>query len=100
VVLAASDEMIPEYVSKPAVLEFSAIAMRLAHRCHPSGHPAGTARVFITFAPDGHVRDARIEGEPIASAPVARCILDHARSIVIPKFEGAPFTLVRTVNMR
>ncbi len=94
------DETIPDYVSKPAVSYLTGVAIRRAQRCHPRGHAVGTAQLFITFAPNGYVSEARLEGEPLQSAPVASCILDQARSIRMPKFEGAPFTYVRTITMR
>ncbi len=97
---ATGDETIPDYVSKPEVLNLTGIAMRHAQGCHPRGHAVGTSQVFITFAPNGSVSDARVEGEPLASAPVGVCILDHARSIRIAKFEGAPFTVVQTITLR
>ena len=95
-----SDDGIPDYVSRPAVIHLTGIAIRRAQRCHPRGHAVGTARVFVTFAPNGTVSDARIDGEPLASAPVSRCILDHARSIRIARFNGEPFTYVPTVTLR
>lgn len=90
----------PPYVSAPVVQTFLDIARRRAERCHPEGHAVGTATMFVTFTPDGKVSEARLEGEPVASAPVARCILDHARAIRIPKFDGAPFTARQVVRMR
>jgi hypothetical protein len=60
----------------------------------------GTAQVYVTFAPNGRVVAARLEGEPLASAPVARCLLDQARSISLPKFEGEPFTIRQTITLR
>jgi hypothetical protein len=98
--VAEGEEAIPQYVSKPAVIHLTGIAIRRAQACHPSGHAVGTARVFVTFAPNGRVSDARLEGEPLASAPVARCILDHLRAIRMAKFNGEPFTFVRSITLR
>ena len=96
---AASEDTIPDYVSKPTLMLVTDVAIRRAQRCHPHGHAAGTARLFITLAPSGRVSDVRIEGEPVASAPVAGCILGRTRSIQIAKFEGAPFTYTRSITM-
>jgi hypothetical protein len=96
---AASDDTIPDYVSKSTLILVTDVAIRRAQRCHPHGHAAGTARLFMTFAPNGSVSDIRIEGEPVASAPVAGCILSRARSIRIAKFEGAPFTYAKSITM-
>lgn len=96
----SNGEDIPDYVAKANVQLMTDLALRRAQRCHPEGHAVGTAQVFITFAPNGSVTNARLEGEPVASAPVGRCILDHARSIRIAKFEGAGFTYVKSLIMR
>lgn len=93
-------DSIPDYVSKPALLHLGSIAIRRAEHCHPHGHAVGSARVFVTFAPTGRVSDARIEGEPVASAPVASCILGHAHAIRLAKFDGAPFTHELPITMR
>jgi hypothetical protein len=71
-----------------------------AERCDLWGRATGTAQLFITFAPSGFVMEARLSGEPIASAPVARCILHHARSISLPPFEGPAFTVSRKISLR
>jgi hypothetical protein len=96
---AAGDDTVPDYVSKPTLTLVTDVAIRRAQRCHPHGHAAGTARLFMTFTPNGRVTDVRIEGEPVASAPVAGCILDRVRSIRIAKFEGAPFTYTKSITM-
>jgi hypothetical protein len=56
--------------------------------------------VVFTFNATGRVEEARIEGEPIASAPVATCILTHARSVIIPKYVGPNFTVVQEITLR
>jgi hypothetical protein len=97
----ASDESgLPSYVDAPSVLYLTRVALRRAVHCHPLGHAVGTADVYITFAPSGVVSDARLEGEPLASAPVARCILESVRAIGARKFNGEPFTLHQTITLR
>ncbi len=97
---AASSFAIPSYVSEKVVLGRTEIQLRKAEACHPGGRAVGKAQVFLTFKPDGHVSEARIEGEPIASAPVAACILEHMRSTYVPKFDGAPFTIRQSIRLR
>lgn len=97
----ASTSGIPSYVSEPGVLFLTRVAIQRAERtCHRGGRAVGTAQVFATFMPNGRVSQARIEGEPIASAPVARCIKDQLFSVVIPKFEGASFTVSEPITLR
>ncbi|HMA96652.1 MAG TPA: hypothetical protein VKP30_28395 [Polyangiaceae bacterium] len=91
---------IPDYVNKPTLLFVSDVAVRRSQRCHPQGHAVGTAQLFVTFSPNGRVSAARLEGEPLASAPVAKCILSHARAIQMPKFKGQAFTHVISVTLR
>lgn len=91
---------LPDYVAKANVQAMTDLALRRAQRCHPNGHAVGTVQVFVTFAPNGSVTNARLEGEPVASAPVGRCILDYARSIRIAKFNGASFTYSKSLTMR
>lgn len=91
---------LPSYVSGAQVLASVGSVLHRAQRCHPGGHAVGTADVIITFGPKGHVTEVRIEGEPIASAPVANCIRDFARSVIIPKFDGEPFTVRQQITMR
>jgi hypothetical protein len=97
---SSEDFEIPSYVSAPVVLHRARVAVRRAERCHPHGHAVGTAQVYVTFGPNGRVVAARLEGEPLASAPVARCLLDQARSISLPKFKGEPFTIRQTITLR
>lgn len=94
-----SDAPLPEGVRAGALDYLTYLAIEKAETCHGAGHAVGRARVYMTFAPSGRVADARIEGEPLASAPVGRCILDYARAVAIPPFDGAPFTVVRRIRL-
>jgi hypothetical protein len=71
-----------------------------AEGCHRGGRAAGTAKLVVTFGTAGKVVAAHIEGEPIASAPVARCILSYARSMLLPRFEGQSVTVTREFTLR
>jgi hypothetical protein len=46
------------------------------------------------------VREVRLEGEPVASAPVAKCILSVLRSPLIPAFTGPEFSVIREITLR
>lgn len=68
--------------------------------CHRGGRAGGTARAIVRFASSGLVEDVRIEGEPIASAPVSRCIVSYLRWMRIPAFEGPSFEVTREFTLR
>lgn len=91
---------IPEGANRDLVMQRVTAVLARAERCHLGGRVTGTAAVVLTFEGNGRVSQARVEGEPIASAPVATCILTHARSILIPKFSGPSFTLRRPITLR
>lgn len=90
---------VPAGLYAPSVLHQVYKAMRRAEQCHPEGRVTGDADVIIDFGPDGLVRDARVVGEPVASAPVAHCILAQARAVRISRFEGPPFTLRQSITL-
>jgi hypothetical protein len=95
-----AQRVLPAYVSEPGVLFLTRVAVQRAERpCHRRGRAVGKAQVFVTFAPNGRATDARVEGEPIASAPVARCIKDQLFSVIIPKFDGASFTVSEPITL-
>jgi hypothetical protein len=67
--------------------------------CHLGGRAGGTALLTLAFTNDGRVSDARLEGEPIASAPVSRCILAHAKALSLPGFKGEAFEVTRSITL-
>lgn len=71
-----------------------------AEACHRAGRPSGSAQATLTFGPAGKVLRAELEGEPIASAPVSKCILSFLRSMMIPAFSGPEFTITRQITLR
>jgi hypothetical protein len=91
---------IPVGLNPDGVQYLTSRALRRSFGCHPNGRTNGTVSVFTTFGTDGRVTDVRIAGEPMASAPVTECIKLYARSAVIPKFDGEPFTLRHEVTLR
>jgi hypothetical protein len=71
-----------------------------AEECHKGGRPAGTVKAVLTFGPAGKILQAQLEGEPIASNPVSKCILSFLRSMMIPAFTGPEFTITREITLR
>jgi hypothetical protein len=70
-----------------------------AEKCHQGGRVSGSATLELTFRPSGRVANARVIGEPIASAPVSRCILAKARAAKIPEFQGEHFNVSRSLTL-
>ena len=97
---APASSALPSYVSEPGVRFLTRVAVQRAERtCHRRGRAVGKALVYVTFAQNGRATEARVEGEPIESAPVARCIKDQLYAVVIPKFDGAPFTVSEPITL-
>lgn len=98
--LAQPVSELPQGVTLSSVQYRARLRMLRAEKCHQGGRATGNATVMITFGPKGAVTDAAVIGEPIASAPVSNCLLLYARSIVVPEFEGAPFTVAYPITLR
>ncbi|HWA76801.1 MAG TPA: hypothetical protein VG937_30920 [Polyangiaceae bacterium] len=71
-----------------------------AEACHRGGRPTGTARATMTFSPSGKITQFVLEGEPIASAAVGKCITSYLRAVMIPPFSGPEFTITREITLR
>jgi hypothetical protein len=95
---APAESVVP--YDKATLAEALNAALQKAEQCDLWGRATGTARLFVTFAPTGRVTDARLVGEPLESAAVARCILHHARGASLPPFEGREFTISRKITLR
>jgi hypothetical protein len=76
------------------------LAMGRARRCHLGGRATGTATVYVTLGPDGRSTSVEIKGEPIASAPVAKCIATQASAVAIKPFQGDSFTFRQGLTLR
>ncbi|MBN1608888.1 MAG: hypothetical protein JW940_19835 [Polyangiaceae bacterium] len=100
-VASASDmSSVPAAVRRNVLQHRVYLAMKKAEDCHRGGRARGKAQVFITFGPDGHVSRAWLEGEPVASAPVGRCVLELAEAVKVPPYQGEPFTYRARVTLR
>jgi hypothetical protein len=91
---------IPEGVKKNVLEHRVYLAIKRAEQCHKGGRATGTSQVILDFEPPGRVKNARLVGEPIASAPVGTCVLLRVGSVTIPRYEGAPFTYETTITLR
>lgn len=80
-----------------AVLGFAASR---ASSCKKADGPTGTAKVYVTFDPNGTVVIANVVGSPIAGTPVAQCIAGIFRRIKVPPFAGDRASLSKDVSIR
>ncbi|MBS2017296.1 MAG: zinc-ribbon domain-containing protein [Deltaproteobacteria bacterium] len=58
--------------------------------CKKPDGPTGTGHVKVTFAPNGSVSSAVVDGGPFPGTPVGGCIAGKFRSAHVPPFSGAP----------
>ena len=58
--------------------------------CKKADGPVGTGHVKVTFAPNGSVSSAVVDGGPFPGTPVGGCIAGKFRSAHVPAFSGAP----------
>ena len=58
------------------------------------------AHTAITFSPEGRVSEFTLSGEPVAGAPVAGCVESYYKAMLIPAFEGRPFTIHEQLTLR
>lgn len=74
-------------------------AAKSANRCRSDEGPFGSARVAVTFAPNGQTTTAVIQGPPFAGTPVGSCIARTFREARISPFSGAPVTVRTSVTI-
>lgn len=58
--------------------------------CKKPDGPTGTGHVKVTFAPNGSVSSAVVDGGPFPGTPVGGCIAGKFRGAHVPAFSGAP----------
>ncbi len=67
--------------------------------CKQPGGPTGSGHVKVTFAPDGNVSAAVIDGGPYPGTPVGGCIAGKYRGAHIPAFSGAPVSVGKSFTL-
>ena len=76
-------------------------AQRSAETC-PSAvteqGPGGTAKVTLTFANDGHVKEATIAA-PFDDTPVGKCAINAMKAVIVPPFEGGDESVDVELNL-
>lgn len=58
--------------------------------CKKADGPTGSGHVMVTFAPDGSVSSAVIDGGPYPGTTVGGCVAGRYRGARVPAFGGAP----------
>lgn len=91
---------VPDSVDQGRLAYLVRLAIRRAEKCHLGGRAVGTANVVLTFGADGRVSDAKVVGSPLEGAPVAACIENRTRAVVVKPYEGAPFTYTAEITLR
>jgi predicted Zn finger-like uncharacterized protein len=68
-----------------------------AGKCRNIDTPSGTARVAVTFAPNGHVTNAIIESGPFVGTTAGTCVATKFRAAKVPPFSGDSVIVRKTV---
>ena len=68
-----------------------------AGKCRNIDSPSGTARVAVTFAPNGHVTNAVIESGPFVGTAAGSCVASKFRAAKVPPFSGDSVTVRKSV---
>jgi hypothetical protein len=68
-----------------------------AGKCRNIDTPSGTARVAVTFAPNGHVTNAVIESGPFVGTAAGNCVASKFRSAKVPPFSGESVLVRKSV---
>lgn len=89
-----------KFDKRQAVLELKR-AQRSAETC-PNAvteeSPGGTATVHLTFANDGHVKEATITA-PFDENAVGKCALNAMKAVVVPDFDGPEESMDWDINL-
>src|SRR3954470_20859293 len=67
--------------------------------CKKTGGPTGAGKVTVTFAPNGTVSNAEIDGAPFAGTAVGGCIAAKYRGVHVAPFSGAAVTVAKSFSL-
>ncbi len=67
--------------------------------CKKPGGPTGSGHVKITFAPNGSVSAAIVDGGPFPGTPVGGCIAGKFRGAHVPAFSGGSVTVGKSFTI-
>ena len=67
--------------------------------CKKPDGPTGSGHVKITFAPNGAVSSAVVDGGPFPGTPVGGCIAGKFRGAHVPAFSGGPVSVGKSFTI-
>ena len=67
--------------------------------CKKPDGPTGSGHVKITFAPNGSVSSAIVDGGPFPGTPVGGCIAGKFRGAHVPAFGGGPVSVGKSFTL-
>ena len=67
--------------------------------CKKPDGPTGSGHVKITFAPNGSVSSAVVDGGPFPGTPVGGCIAGKFRGAHVPSFSGGPVSVGKSFTI-
>jgi hypothetical protein len=67
--------------------------------CKKPDGPTGSGHVKITFAPNGSVSSAVVDGGPFPGTPVGGCIAGKFRGAHVPAFSGGPVSVGKSFTI-
>ncbi|WP_437528060.1 zinc-ribbon domain-containing protein [Sorangium sp. So ce726] len=70
-----------------------------AKSCKKAGGPTGTGRVKVTFAPNGSVTSAEVQGAPFAGTSVGGCVARLFRGARVPAFGGGSVSVSKSFTI-
>jgi len=68
--------------------------------CISAGGGRGAGHVTLTFAPDGRVIAAVVDGGPLAGTSTATCVVERFRPVTVPPFSGPEVRVGRSFFIR
>ena len=77
----------------------AALAGVNAQSCKKPDGPTGSGHVKITFAPNGSVSSAVVDGGPFPGTPVGGCVAGKFRGAHIPAFSGGPVSVGKSFTI-
>ena len=99
--LSASDlARLPDDLKPEAVIYLMQRLSRRLNDCHRGGRINGHVDIVFQFQVGGTVANAQLIGEPVASAPVATCLIRQAKGFKLPTKNGQGLNLRRTLRLR